>query len=214
MPTGLHDAFGDTVKKIIRQPKALSDQAMNVLKWTFLAERPLHVNELRHALAVKLGDRLRLGQFRLRKILTELLPRPIIIEAATPTVRLVHLSLQEYLLTQNDTLFPMGHSEIAYTCLKYLNFNALSRNSLDSDDEDSEDDDCTSGDSDVQDSDDNYSGTKDSNPDYSDTAESEVQSYHVEECLAEFAFLEYVACQWGHLRANKPRVTLIYNAVL
>jgi hypothetical protein len=227
MPTSLHDAIGDTVKTIIRQPKALSDQAMNVLKWTFLAERPLRVTELCHALAVKPGDTdLDWDNFASEKSLLSCCLGLIMIEAATFTVRLVHLSLQKYLLTQNDTLFPISHSEIAYTCLTYLNFNALSRNSLDSDDKDSEDDDCASGDSDVQDSDDNYSGTKDSNSDYSDTEESEVQSYDVEEFLAEFAFSSMSLVNGGHLHANKPtnlwkhwqlvysRVTLIYNAVL
>lgn len=56
MPKKVDDAFGVTITRIHSQTKARANQAMEVLKWTLLAERQMTVAELRHALAVTPGD--------------------------------------------------------------------------------------------------------------------------------------------------------------
>jgi hypothetical protein len=52
IPKELGEAFGKTIERIKRQSSVKAEQAINVLKWTFLAERPLSITELRHALSV------------------------------------------------------------------------------------------------------------------------------------------------------------------
>lgn len=56
MPKELGIAFKATIDRIKTQSPAKSELAMDVLKWTFLAEEQLKLNELLHALAVSPGD--------------------------------------------------------------------------------------------------------------------------------------------------------------
>ncbi|KAF8541995.1 ankyrin repeat-containing domain protein [Trichophaea hybrida] len=123
MPKGLRDAFASTIERILRQSGA-AELAVNVLKWTFLAQRPMQVEELRHALAVNWIDtNLDWENFVSEQCLLSCCLGLVIIDEGASTVRLVHLSLQEYLLSQQEKLFPMGHCEIAQTCLTYINFD-------------------------------------------------------------------------------------------
>jgi hypothetical protein len=56
MPRALHAAFGTTIERIQNQDPEMAQQGMNVLKWTFLANRQLTLKELCHALAVERND--------------------------------------------------------------------------------------------------------------------------------------------------------------
>jgi hypothetical protein len=52
MPTQLESAFQTTLVRIKNQQVERAAQAMEVLRWIFLAKRQLTVTELRHALSV------------------------------------------------------------------------------------------------------------------------------------------------------------------
>ncbi|KAI5812094.1 hypothetical protein BZA77DRAFT_221884, partial [Pyronema omphalodes] len=54
MPTKLETAFESTIERIRNQKSERSHQGLEVLKWIFLAQRPLTVMELRHALSVSI----------------------------------------------------------------------------------------------------------------------------------------------------------------
>ena len=124
LTTKLGDAFGSTIERIKRQPEDSADQAMQVLLWVHLAERPLLVDELLHALATEIGHRdLHRDNFPGRGTFLDCCLGLVIIDDETSTVRLVHYSLQEYLKTQ-DQLFPRGHQCIAEICLTYLMFES------------------------------------------------------------------------------------------
>ncbi|CCX33867.1 Similar to hypothetical protein TRIATDRAFT_305868 [Trichoderma atroviride IMI 206040]; acc. no. EHK48124 [Pyronema omphalodes CBS 100304] len=56
IPKGLDSAFEATISRIKAQSRAKSELAMDVLKWSFFAERPLELLELQHALATSPGD--------------------------------------------------------------------------------------------------------------------------------------------------------------
>ncbi|KAI5810719.1 hypothetical protein BZA77DRAFT_220252, partial [Pyronema omphalodes] len=56
MPTKLELAFASTITRIKDQQSKRSHQALEVLKWIFLAKRPLTVMELRHALSVRIDQ--------------------------------------------------------------------------------------------------------------------------------------------------------------
>ncbi|KAI5807806.1 hypothetical protein BZA77DRAFT_391973 [Pyronema omphalodes] len=139
MPVKLETAFKSTISRIQNQDSERSRQAMDVLKWTFLAQRPLSVEELRHALSVDLDlskmrpgylpiahdETLDLDNLPSEESLIDWCLGLIVIDEETSTIRLVHKSLHDY-LTELDGLgkiFPNGHTEIALTCLQYMRFN-------------------------------------------------------------------------------------------
>ncbi|KAI5785397.1 hypothetical protein FPQ18DRAFT_87167 [Pyronema domesticum] len=138
MPIKLEMAFESTISRIKNQKSERSTQAMDVLKWTFLAKRPLTVIELRHALSVTIDlGKVQPGKLPLaydetldwdncpsEKSLIDWCLGLVIIDEETSTVRLVHKSLHDHLtqLHENGEIFPDGHNEIAYTCLQYMCF--------------------------------------------------------------------------------------------
>ncbi|KAI5785379.1 hypothetical protein FPQ18DRAFT_86745 [Pyronema domesticum] len=139
MPIKLETAFESTISRIKNQKSERSTQAMDVLKWTFLAKRPLTVIELCHALSVTIDpgkvqpgklplaydETLDWDNFPSEKSLIDWCLGLVIIDEETSTVRLVHKSLHDYLtvLHWEGKIFPDGHNEIAYTCLQYMCFH-------------------------------------------------------------------------------------------
>jgi hypothetical protein len=111
MPTRLETAFESTISRIKNQISERFTQAMDVLKWTFLTQRPLTVIELRHALSVMIDpskmqpgklplaydESLHWDNFPSEKSLLDWCLGLIIIDEETSTVRLVHKSLHDYL---------------------------------------------------------------------------------------------------------------------
>ncbi|CCX30780.1 Similar to unnamed protein product [Aspergillus oryzae RIB40]; acc. no. BAE57037 [Pyronema omphalodes CBS 100304] len=133
MPTEVDSAFEDTIRMIRNQKAEQATQAMDVLQWTFLPERQLSVTELRYALAVTVTipvepfapqETLDWDNPPSEKSLFNWYLGLVILDEETSTVRLVHKSLQDYLQRQHEDgkIFENGHSEIAYTCLKYMYF--------------------------------------------------------------------------------------------
>jgi hypothetical protein len=89
---------------------------MNVLKWAFLAERLLLLEELRHALAVRVDDtQLDWENFPSEKSILNVCLGLIAVDQGTHTVQLVRSSLQEYLLTRHESgnLILNGYSDLA-----------------------------------------------------------------------------------------------------
>ncbi|KJK63626.1 Ankyrin repeats 3 copy [Aspergillus parasiticus SU-1] len=111
LPSSLSDAFSGTVARIEQQPIAHSAKAKTIIAWVHLAERPVSVDELLCSLAIEDGDKA--------------FNRRVVIDQETHTVRLVHYSFQEY-LNQQSKMFGLSkeewHSQIARTCLTFLNF--------------------------------------------------------------------------------------------
>ncbi|KAI5800666.1 hypothetical protein FPQ18DRAFT_301284 [Pyronema domesticum] len=127
LPAKLDGAFKNTIGRICSQSSTKSNQGMEVLKWTYLAKRPLTVIELRHTLAVSSSptDSLDLDSLPFGETLTTSCYGLVVIDKETSTVRLVHKSLQDFLKSQNDSkqFFQTGHRDIAWTCLLYLSYN-------------------------------------------------------------------------------------------
>ena len=118
----LRDAYGATVRRIMEQDGVEAGLGMAALMWVFHSERPLRVDELCHALAVEIGsaDLDPKNVPSVRKLLN-CCQGLLTVDKDASTVRLIHLTLQEYLSTRPD-LFARPHSTIAETCLTYLNF--------------------------------------------------------------------------------------------
>ena len=121
----LGDAYATTLDRMKTQKGARSRLGMEALMWVSNSERPLHTSELCHALGVKIGSAdLDLENVpEIRTILGCSLGL-ITADTSSSTVRLVHLTLQEY-LSSNPSLFASPHSMIAEVCLTYLNFRCV-----------------------------------------------------------------------------------------
>ena len=106
---------------------------MAVLMWVCLAARPLHVDELCHAVAVEPGAvDLDINDIPTIQLLLGCCLGLVVIDEPTSTVRPVHFTVKEYLISQGD-LFLNAHSILAEVCLTYLNYrcvNELPSNTL------------------------------------------------------------------------------------
>jgi len=122
---GLSDAYTATLARLKGQKENKAAIGLKVLMWVLYSERPLRAEELCHALSVEMGS-LDLDPKNipvLRTLLSSCLGL-VTVEASSSTVRLVHFTLQEHLLS-SPTLFRGPHSTIAEVCLTYLNFGCV-----------------------------------------------------------------------------------------
>ena len=120
----LDSTYTQTLQRIKDQKGDRSRLGIEVLMWVSHAERPLRIDELRHALAVEMGS-------------TDLDPDNIppqdtvlgsclglaVVDAETSTVRLIHYTLQEYL--SSPGIMPDAHKALGQTCLTYLNYKQV-----------------------------------------------------------------------------------------
>ena len=118
---GLGGAYGGTVSRIKEQGGEKARLGMAALMWISHAERPLKVDELCHALGVKIGSTDLDGE-NVPSIGTLLTccQGLVSMDKEASTVRLIHFTLHEYLRAHLE-LFGRAHAKIAETCLSYLN---------------------------------------------------------------------------------------------
>ena len=121
----LSDAYTATLTRLKTQKGNKSALGLKVLMWVLYSERPLKTKVLCHALGVELGstDLDHENIPALRTLLASSLGL-VTVEASSSTLRLVHFTLQEHLLS-DLTLFHSPHSTIAEVCLTYLNFQCV-----------------------------------------------------------------------------------------
>ena len=118
---GLGNAYGATLNRIKGQGGERSRLGMATLMWISHAERPLNHYELCHALAVEIGSpNLNTDNVPSIGTLLACCQGLVFVDKEASTVRLIHSTLQEYLLAHPE-LFGTPHSTIAETCLGYLN---------------------------------------------------------------------------------------------
>ncbi|RPA91655.1 ankyrin [Choiromyces venosus 120613-1] len=119
------DVYTATLDRIKAQKKDRSRLGMEAIMWISHSERPLRPEELCQALGVQLQseDLNNDNQPTIRTILSCGLGL-ITLDSSSATVRLVHFTLQEYILA-NPTLFHSPHSMIAEVCLTYLNYQCI-----------------------------------------------------------------------------------------
>ncbi|KAI5815984.1 hypothetical protein BZA77DRAFT_264639 [Pyronema omphalodes] len=124
MPRELEGTFLDMIRRIESQSEGKKNQGLITLQWVLLSERQLTIEELRHAISIRPGDKqLDEEGFPTDRALLDCCLGLVIIEESTGTVRLVHKSLQDFFEEHSDELFPRGHEEIASICLTYMGFN-------------------------------------------------------------------------------------------
>ena len=122
---GLEDAYSAIVYRIRELGGGRSKLGMATIMWVSHSERPLTIYELCEALGVEIGSTAR-DPRNIPAVETVLgcSLGLVVVEEFTHTVRLIHHTLQEYLLN-NTNLFHSPHTMIAEVCLTYLNFQSI-----------------------------------------------------------------------------------------
>ncbi|KAN0114628.1 Ankyrin repeat-containing domain protein [Hyaloscypha variabilis] len=132
MPTGLSELYDETLDRIRRQSPKRSSLGMTTLGWLLYVQRPILVDELRHALAVGYyKDDERQTTFDMDNLirphlLVDVCAGLVTIEEESQVIRLVHYTTQEYFKKHADSLFDGMNISIAGTCLTYLLFDEFS----------------------------------------------------------------------------------------
>jgi ankyrin repeat protein len=109
---------------------------MRILLWLSHSKRPLKSSELKHAIAIDPKvQRFNTASVTDAALLVESCLGLVTVDRDTSVIRLVHLSVNEYLIDRRGTLFQSPpHSSIAVDCLTYLlldNFDRLQFQSAD-----------------------------------------------------------------------------------
>ena len=128
LPTDLFTMYDLTIERILQQPKECAELGLRALSFIFVAVRPLHVDELCEALAIRAGD---------ATLDTESLVDSETLLSVTAglvticdrgaceddSIEFVHHTLQEYLTAEQGRLFPDSQIDMAKACLSFLSFD-------------------------------------------------------------------------------------------
>jgi hypothetical protein len=127
----LPEAYGEAMERIQNQPADYAKVAKQVLEWITFAFRPLSIDELRHALAIKPGV-IEIDD-------SDLIDQEDIISFCAGmvtiddggVVRLIHYTAQEYLQSVRNDLFPDAHINLARDCLAYMDLDIFGKPCVD-----------------------------------------------------------------------------------
>ena len=119
----LGQAFENTIQRIQKAPLSRQQAANQALMWVSHARRPLLVDELRCALATKLGDQElnRDNLLSLRSII-EICLGLLVLDNESCTVRLVHYTLQDHLRSRHPRSFLQEETYITQVLITQLCF--------------------------------------------------------------------------------------------
>ena len=125
LPTDIFTMYDQTIERIRDQPAENAELGLKVLSITLGATRPLKTDELRHALAIQPCETsLDLEALVDAETLLSATAGLVITyqddENGPKFLRLAHYTLQEYLETNQERLFPNLEVDMARTCLSYL----------------------------------------------------------------------------------------------
>ena len=121
----LGGAYEAMLGRIKAQGREKAKLGMAVLMWASHSRRPLYVDEICHAIAIRIGSSdLDNDDIPAISTLLSCCQGLVTMDQGGTTVRLIHFTLQEFLCTHPD-LFERAHSTMAETCLTYLNFGYI-----------------------------------------------------------------------------------------
>lgn len=124
--TNLDHVFKENIGRILREPRNRRHVAIQSLMWITHARRPLDVHELRHALATRLEDTDLDGDNLLpARSIVDCCSGLVVLDNESSTFRLVHATLQEYLMALKTSLFPGADGYMTRICLTYLSFDCF-----------------------------------------------------------------------------------------
>lgn len=122
----LEKAYGDAIKRIDGQLADDRSLAKSTICWISYAQRPLTTQELRHALAIKPGDKA-LDEDNLYDLenIISVCAGLVMIDEQSNLIRLVHYTAQEYFEHVRLEWNSGAQEQIATRCLTYLAFDTF-----------------------------------------------------------------------------------------
>lgn len=102
------------------RPKA--ELALKTLMWLSTVKRPLTILELQHAIATT-PNGIHLDELADTSFFTETCLGLATFDNETSIIRLVHLSVNEYLQERREAIFPRADGKLAVLCLSYLSID-------------------------------------------------------------------------------------------
>jgi len=121
----LGGAYEATLGRIKAQGREKAKLGMAVLMWVSHSRRPLYVDEICYAMAIRIGSSdLDSDDIPAISTLLSCCQGLVTMDQGGTSVRLIHFTLQEFLCRHPD-LFDRAHSTMAETCLTYLNFRHI-----------------------------------------------------------------------------------------
>lgn len=145
LPTDLDQAYDDTMLRVTEQVAEDVELARYVLFWIALANRPLEVIELQHALTlgpytsaslnILVDEKIHFDHQDLisEDILLSVCMGLVMVDKETNIIRLVHYTAQSYLERCAPTHFPDAQLVILRTCLAYLSLPVFHQGPRESD---------------------------------------------------------------------------------
>lgn len=129
LPHDLQAAFEKSLDRIKQQPETRRVRAMNALMWVSHARRPLSMLQLGTALAIKPGQTVppTTDYVPDRRIILESCHGLLETDATGLTVRLVHYTLQDYLVQHSGELFEDAEARMAGLCITCLSYDEFSQ---------------------------------------------------------------------------------------
>lgn len=132
VPQGLPAMYGRTLDNIDQMPPKHTQAAYRILQWVLFALRPLKVSELRIAVAIEPGGKSIRQLQNFETLVLQLCKSFVEIETSSNTVRLVHASVRDYLLSTSESRKSIGYSAfdtsdanayLAGSCLAYMSLD-------------------------------------------------------------------------------------------
>ena len=121
----LGGAYETMLGRIEAQGGKKAKLGMAVLMWISHSRRPLQVDELCHAVAIRTGSNdLDTDDVPTISTLLDCCQGLVTVDKGASIVRLIHFTLQEHLCSHPD-IFDGAHSTMAETCLTYLKFQHI-----------------------------------------------------------------------------------------
>ena len=127
LPKTLVESYRMIIERIRGQPHNASWLGMRILMWLIYAMAPLRSRELQHIIfSTELkSDGLDFDNHNLvgPDFITSVCHGFVVVDEESDIVRFTHLSVQDYLETEEDKLFPEGTDEITRSCIRYLSLD-------------------------------------------------------------------------------------------
>ncbi|MCJ1476070.1 hypothetical protein MMC13_004735 [Lambiella insularis] len=126
LPENLDAAYDEKMQRIINQkPRRNAEWAMEILYWVVCTKRPLSLQELQHALAVKQGNTEYNPDYETSEADIVLCTACLVsVDFDKRAVRM-HVTFHDYLYRERVSRFPQAEFNISMVLLTYLNFKEL-----------------------------------------------------------------------------------------
>ncbi|KAH6844808.1 hypothetical protein B0I37DRAFT_312184, partial [Chaetomium sp. MPI-CAGE-AT-0009] len=121
-------AYEDAMKRMEHQGPKSTQFAKRVISWMVCAKRQLTLSELRHALALEVGDpQLDLDNLPLPQDIVSVCAGLVTVDQGSGIISLVHYTTQEYFERTRNQWFPTADDDMAKACTTYLSFDVFQR---------------------------------------------------------------------------------------